>query len=209
VKTLDDEVIASAMRSIGGRAAPPVDAVQRVVATAHRRRSTRRAISTAAAVASVVCIIGVFAAVAHTDDAPGTAPATPRDVNWQELTGKEVGEALGWTAQPTGSAYCPDVFVEFADGPEPNDAMGFCFTYADLEAAGVPGTWLEARVLANQIRGYERSPELFEYVQLQDEYMDLVGSHEPDWDRIDEIRDRLRVLRLEIGMVDGPGNRPR
>lgn len=202
MKTLDDAAIASAMRSIGGRAAPPVDAVQRVVATAHRRRTTRRAISTAAAVASVVCIIGVFAAVTRTEDAPGTAPATPRDVNWQELTGKEVGEALGWTAQPTGSPNCPDFFVEYADGSEPNDAMGFCFTYADLEAAGVPGTRLEARVLGYQIQGYERSPELFEYIQLQDEYTDLVGSHDFDLDQIDEIRDRLRVLKQEIVPAD-------
>ncbi len=201
MKTLDDEVIASAMRSIGGRAAPPVDAVQRVVATAHRRRSTRRAISTAAAVASVVCIIGVIAAVTHTADAPGTAPATPGDVNWQELTGKELGLALGWTPAPTGSR-CNGHFTEYTDGPEPDDAMGFCYSSADLEAAGIPGTRTDALALARQIQGYERSPALLEYLQLQEQLTDMIRSHEFELERVNEIRDRLRVLQQEIGPAD-------
>jgi len=202
VKTLDDEALASAMRSIGARAELPVDAVQRVLVVANRRRSIRRATSTAAAVAAAVFIIGTVVAVTHTDDVPGTAPATPSDVNWQELTGKELGLALGWTPAPTGSIYCPDFFTEYADGPEPDDAMGFCYSLADLEAAGIPGTRMDALALARQIQGYERSPELIESVQLQQELLDILGSHEPDVERMDEIHDRLRVLQQEIGRPD-------
>ncbi len=72
--------------------------------------------------------------------------------------------------------------------------MGFCIKVADLEAAGLPTTRIDQLMLAYQLTGRERSPELREYVQLQEE----LKLGRTDYDRIQEIMDRLRVLELKI-----------
>ncbi len=200
MNTSEDQLITSAMRSIGRTQEAPPDAVQRIVTRANGRRSIGRMISTAAAVASIAFVVAAVAAVVQADDAAdsvvATSTATPAPTNWQQLTGKELGEALGWTAVPTGSDNpdCDHVAAEYVDG------MVFCFTVADLEAAGLPTTKIDQRVLAYQITGRERSPELIEYVRLQEELVEIMRPpySEESADRHDEIVDRLGVLRSQI-----------
>ncbi len=192
----EDEEIKSAMRSIGRSGEAPAGAVAQIMATAKRRRSIGRGVGIAGAVASVAVVVAAVAAVAHVTDAQNAQPAStaePAPADWRELTGRELGEALGWTPQQTGEQPCSGWFSEFVDEPG-QEPWGFCYTAADLEAAGLPATELDQRVFAQQINGYERTPELTEWVQLRMELMDLHSESELDLDRVDEIRARLRVL---------------
>ncbi len=192
MNTLEDRYIASAMRSIGRTPEAPADGVQQIVTRAKRRNTIGRVVSTAGAVVSVTLVVAGAAAVVQVNDAEesvvSTSTASPAPTGWQQLTGKELGEALGWTAAPTGSIDCDDLFAEYVDG------MGFCIKVADLEAAGLPTTRIDQLMLAYQITGRERSPELREYVQLQEE----LKLGRTDYDRIQEIMDRLRVLEPKI-----------
>lgn len=200
MNTSEDQLITSAMRAIGRTHEAPADAVQQIVTRVNRRRSIGQVVSTAAAVAIVALGLAAAAEVVQVNEAGepvlATSTATPAPTNWQQLTGKELGEALGWTAVPTGSDNpdCDHVAAEYVDG------MVFCFTVADLEAVGLPTTEIDQLVLAYQITGVERSPELFEYVRLQEETEEIMTPpwSEESWDRHDQIRDRMRVLRSQL-----------
>ena len=177
------------MRSIGKTGEPPPDAVRRIVARANRRHAIGRAAKVAGAAVCVALIIPAVVEVADMKDAaqpgPSTSTGTPAPANWQELTGKELGDALGLTTAPDGP--CGEWLVEYDEG-------AFCYSAADLEAAGVPATRLNQHLIAYQITGLERSPELVELIQLQEELSDLLNSHPFDVERYEEVRDRLEVL---------------
>lgn len=194
---LGDEYIASAMRAMGSRHGPPADALQQIVAKANRRHRIGRAVGLAVATAGVAFAVAAAAAVLPINQAADSVPAsstgTSAQTDWQRLTGKELGEALGWTAVPTDGPYCDGTFAEYVDG------RGFCYTVADLQGAGIPATTrVDRLVFGFQIGGIERSPQLVEWVQLRQEQMRMLGSASFDADRYNQIHDRLDVLRREV-----------
>jgi len=126
-------------------------------------------------------------------------PASSSDVDaWQTLTGKAVGDVLGLDPLPTSEAAgCPGTaFAEYEDG------IGFCYDPAQL---GITDR-LQADLLAWQIMGYQRSPMLIEYVQLEERRDDLrteLNTDEPDPDLLAQsatISERMDALAKQIGI---------
>jgi hypothetical protein len=139
-----------------------------------RARAGRR--KNAAAVGGVlvaVIAVGVVWVVSphSTSPPPGSDPANGVDIT--QLTGADVGEALG--LEPiSGTVYGCNNLTEYVNG------TGFC-----LE--GVTDNEFEEDLLSEQIRGHPRTPALQQYVVLVYEYRRVLhnASHSLDlWDLV-------------------------
>jgi hypothetical protein len=194
-----DEDVSTLLRRIEHEATLPPDAVPRVVRGV-ARRSKRNVVVALTGIAALLLFaalgsVGV-AGLLHGSD-HNLAPASP-DGDWQDLTGKAVGEALG--LQPFDAtddhANCRGTtFTEYTEG------LGFCYDPAELGLDAV-----EAGLLSWQIRGISRSPDLVEYVKLGIEEREIADREQNgemsagDSQRLIEVMERMATLRSALGI---------
>jgi hypothetical protein len=168
---MTEERLRERLRDVAGTAAESHDDYDRLweEGVAKRRRRVLGVAVGSLAVGGIVVAAGFAGIAAYdsgaTDDGAPTV-SQPSPTAWQQLTGKAVGEALGLdplsTAEGKGACEGTKGFTEYVKG------MGFCYDPADL---GITSE-VEAELLILQIWGYERTPALVEYadvdVQLQE-----------------------------------------
>lgn len=177
--------------------AEPVEVAGVVAAVGRRRRRRRWAAvaGTGVACAAAASVVLVSPSVQTTSE-PGPAEPVRTWPPVEELTGEDVGLALGleprWTNDPTP---CLGPFVEYRDPAGDGNAMGFC-----LE--GVTDDPVEEMMLALQITGYRRDATLVKYATG---YVQFEEHRGPPVERFEMWRE-LAAMRGDLDRVPDDGD---
>lgn len=141
--------------------------------------------------------VGTTVGLAGNDDASvNVAPAVerstspePQSATIEDLTGKDVGLALGLQPLPTEGGPVCELFVEYEENGQ--STHGFCLDSVRADP-------IERQILARQILGYKRTPLIEEYAAVTVAYHQLVSDPERDLEAQVEALTELAALKQEV-----------